>query len=71
MWDVKPTSCFPKPRPQFDLEIYEYLIKKGYKFVPRQKWDKPSKECYLFLGYGSYIVITPSCQCLSDGLESM
>ena len=54
-------SCFPKDRPEFDFEIYEYLIKKGYKFVPRQRWNKhkPSKDCYLFLGDENYIVITP------------
>jgi len=29
-------SCFPKERPEFDLEIYDYLIKKGYPFIPRK-----------------------------------
>jgi len=53
-------NCFPKDRPEFDLDIYDYLIQKGYPFIPRKQWPTDgSKDCYLFLGNENYIVITP------------
>ncbi len=53
-------SCFLKERPEFDLEVYDYLIKKGVIFRPRQRWDKSgSKDCFLFTGNERYITITP------------
>jgi len=50
-------SFFPKPRPAFDLEIYDYLIEKGYPFVPKE--GAGERYCYLFLGGKDYVVITP------------
>jgi len=53
-------TCFPKNRPAFDLEIYDYLIQKGYPFIPRKQWPRDgSRDCYLFLGNENYIIITP------------
>ena len=50
-------DCFPKERPEFDLDIYDYLIKKGVKFRPRQR-RRTNRDCYIFLGDEDYIPIT-------------
>ena len=57
---INNSNCFPKLRPEFDLDIYDYLIEKGVKFRPRQRWQRDgSRDCFIFLGDENYISITP------------
>ncbi|WP_456402148.1 McrB family protein [Persephonella sp.] len=51
-------NCFPKNRPEFDWEVYKYLIKTNKKFRPKTRKEK-NKECELFRGTKNKIYVSP------------